>query len=91
MPTVVGPYEVTRKIGEGGYGKIFLARRLARRVGRAIDDYEVVLKQVKLPTKKLEREMCLSLDATAVINETKEDAELNLRQCMTMVLSFIKH
>ena len=59
MPTVVGPYEVTRKIGEGGYGKIFLARRLARRVGRAIDDDEVVLKQVKLPTNKLEREMCL--------------------------------
>jgi len=34
----------------------------------------------------LEREMCLSLDATAVINETKEDAELNLRQCMTRIV-----
>ena len=27
--TVVGEYELIRKIGEGGYGKIFIARRVS--------------------------------------------------------------
>ena len=56
MPlAVVGDYEVSRKIGEGGYGRIFLGRR----VTSSPDAPEVVLKQVKLPAKKSEREMCL--------------------------------
>jgi serine/threonine protein kinase len=55
MPTIVGNYELLRKIGEGGYGKIFLANRV---IGFVPGD-EVVLKQVKLPTNKQEREMCL--------------------------------
>ena len=42
--TVVGEYELIRKIGEGGYGKIFIARRVSGN-GPAS---EVVLKQVKL-------------------------------------------
>lgn len=53
--TVVGEYELIRKIGEGGYGKIFIARRVSGN-GPAS---EVVLKQVKLPTRKQDREMCL--------------------------------
>ena len=56
MPVaVVGDYEVSRKIGEGGYGRIFLGRRITS----SPDAPEVVLKQVKLPAKKFEREMCL--------------------------------
>ena len=55
MPlAVVGDYELTRKIGEGGYGRIFLGRKV-----NGLDEPEVVLKQVKLPSKKTEREMCL--------------------------------
>ena len=54
MPgVVVGNFELIKKIGEGGYGKIFLARRV---IGHGD---EVVLKQVKLPANKQEREMCL--------------------------------
>ena len=53
--TVVGEYELIRKIGEGGYGKIFIARRVS---GNGPSS-EVVLKQVKLPTRKQDREMCL--------------------------------
>ena len=53
--TVVGEYELIRKIGEGGYGKIFIARRVS---GNGPSS-EVVLKQVKLPTRKQAREMCL--------------------------------
>ena len=53
MPVaVVGDYEVSRKIGEGGYGRIFLGRRITS----SPDAPEVVLKQVKLPAKKFERE-----------------------------------
>lgn len=55
MPTIVGNYELVKKIGEGGYGKIFLGRPV---IGFVPGD-EVVLKQVKLPTNKQEREMCL--------------------------------
>ena len=53
--TVVGECELIRKIGEGGYGKIFIARRVS---GNGPSS-EVVLKQVKLPTRKQDREMCL--------------------------------
>ena len=53
MP-VAGNYEFTKKIGEGGYGKIFLARRIVGHVGE-----DLVVKQQKLPVNKQEREMCL--------------------------------
>ena len=53
MPlAVVGDYELTRKIGEGGYGRIFSG-------GRSNGWTNRVGKQVKLPSKKTEREMCL--------------------------------
>lgn len=55
MPNTVGNYELIKKIGEGGYGKIFLGRRV---IG-FVPGEEVVLKQVKLPSNKQEREMCL--------------------------------
>ena len=51
--TVVGEYELIRKIGEGGYGKIFIARRVS---GNGPSS-EVVLKQVKLPTRKQDRDV----------------------------------
>ena len=57
MPQIVGDYELIRAIGEGGYGKIFLARLLSDPAGDA-SSY-LVVKQVKLPTNKEEREMCL--------------------------------
>ena len=55
MPTIVGNYELVKKIGEGGYGKIFLGRPV---IGFVPGEH-VVLKQVKLPSNKQEREMCL--------------------------------
>lgn len=57
MPTIVGNYEILKKIGQGGYGKIFLGRR--KGVLGPVPNDEVVLKQVKLPSNKQEREMCL--------------------------------
>ena len=55
MPTIVGNYQLVKKIGEGGYGKIFLGHPV---IGY-VPGQEVVLKQVKLPSNKQEREMCL--------------------------------
>ena len=59
MASMVGNYELVRKIGEGGYGKIFLGRAVMGVMQDREGGEEVVLKQVKLPTNKQEREMCL--------------------------------